>query len=198
MGLEKLYILLNKPVGYTSTRFDKFAKHTVLELVSSIKAYLYPVGRLDVDTSGLLLLTNDGDFAQMLTHPSREIEKVYVAEMHGLVIPEKLNKLATGVMLDDGMTAPAKVQLISYSQETNTSTVEVTIHEGRKRQVRRMFDAVGHRTMKLTRVRLGNLDIKDVEEGKYRFLTAGEVNQLRKLAKPECERLAKKDRGEQS
>lgn len=181
---DKLYILLNKPVGYTSTRFDRFAKNTVVELVSAIDAYLYPVGRLDVDTSGLMILTNDGDFAHLMTHPSHEIDKVYVAEVVGRVIDEKLARLENGVELDDGMTSPAKARLISYSLDTNTSTVELTIHEGRKRQVRRMLLTVGHRVKKLARVRLGSLDLKGLPEGQYRFLTAKEVSCLRRLAQP--------------
>jgi len=181
---EELYILLNKPVGYTSTRFDKFAKHTVIELVKSIDAYLYPVGRLDVDTSGLMLLTNDGDFAHLMTHPSHEIEKTYVAEVRGKVTADELKQLEKGVELDDGFTSPAKARLISYSSGTNISTVSIIIHEGRKRQVRRMFAAIGHRVNKLSRVRLGSLDLKGVSEGRYRFLNKKEVDKLRKLANP--------------
>lgn len=181
---EKLYILLNKPVGYTSTRFDKFAKNTVVELVSAIDAYLYPVGRLDVDTSGLMILTNDGDFAHLMTHPSHEVDKVYVAEVRGKVTPDELRQLRTGIDLEDGRTAPAKAVLISHSQKTNTSTVEITIHEGRKRQVRRMLAAVGHKVTKLARVRLGSLDLKGLREGQYRFLTKREVSDLTKLATP--------------
>jgi len=183
-GQERLYILLNKPIGYTSTRFDKFAKNTVIDLIKSIDAYMYPVGRLDVDTSGLMILTNDGDFAQLMMHPSHEIEKTYVAEVRGRVSAQELNHLEKGVELDDGVTAPATARLISYSAGTNTSTVEISIHEGRKRQVRRMFTAIGHRVEKLSRIRLGNLDLKGVTEGHYRFLTQKEVARLQKLATP--------------
>lgn len=177
----KLYILLNKPVGYTSTRFDRFAKHTVLELIPEVKTYLYPVGRLDVDTSGLILLTNDGELANMLTHPSYEVEKTYVAEVRGRISSQALEKLAQGVELEDGKTAPAKVRLLRYSPENDTSTVEITIHEGRKRQVRRMFAAVGHRVVRLTRTRFANLDIKGLAEGEHRYLTKKEISELRKL-----------------
>ncbi|MHB9036082.1 MAG: pseudouridine synthase, partial [Armatimonadota bacterium] len=179
---DRLYILLNKPTGYTSTRFDRFAKNTVIELVSAVDAYLYPVGRLDVDTSGLMILTNDGDFAQLMMHPSHEVDKVYAAEVRGRVTADELTQLEKGVELDDGMTSPAKARLISYSSEANTSNVELTIHEGRKRQIRRMLAAVGHRVDKLARVRLGSLDLKDVPEGQYRFLTKKEVAILRNLA----------------
>lgn len=155
-----------------------------MELVSSISGYLYPVGRLDVDTSGLLLLTNDGDFTQLLTHPSHEIEKTYVAVVRGKISASALDQLAKGVELDDGMTAPAEARLVSYSPATNVSKVEITIHEGRKRQVRRMFIAVGHRVLELSRVRLGSLDLQGLKEGEYRFLTRKEVSQLTKLASP--------------
>lgn len=181
-GQDRLYVLLNKPTGYTSTRFDRFAEHTVMELVPEIGAYLYPVGRLDVDTSGLVILTNDGELANLLTHPSHEIEKTYVADVRGRISAASLNKLAEGVELDDGPTAPAKVRLLSSSEGTNTSRVEITIHEGRKRQVRRMCAAVGHRVVKLTRIRLGSLDLKGLAEGEHRYLTKKEVSELRKLA----------------
>ena len=178
----KLYLLLNKPTGYTSTRFDRYAQHTVLELVPEISGYLYPVGRLDVDTSGLIILTNDGELANLLTHPSHQVEKTYVAEVRGRVSAREIEQLAEGVDLDDGRTAPAKVRLLAHSPETNTSRVEITIHEGRKRQVRRMLAAVGHRVERLTRVRLGSLDLKGLAEGEHRYLTKKEVSQLRKLA----------------
>lgn len=179
---EQLYVLLNKPVGYTSTRFDRFAEHTVMELVSAVQAYLYPVGRLDADTSGLLLLTNDGEFTQLLTHPSHEVEKTYRAVVRGRVSAVELGRLEMGIELEDGPTAPAAARLVSYSQEKNASKVEITIHEGRKRQVKRMFTALGHRVIELKRVRFGSLDLKGVKEGEYRFLTKREVAQLRKLA----------------
>lgn len=178
---RKVYILLNKPVGYTSTRSDPHAEHTVLELVKGIKAYLYPVGRLDVDTSGLVLLTNDGDFAQLLTHPSHEIDKTYVAVVRGRVTRDELSKLEKGVMLEDGMTSPAKTRLLSTTAGTNTSTVQIIIHEGRKRQVRLMFRAIGHDVLDLKRIRLGSLDLGNLKEGDYRYLTKEEVAQLKKL-----------------
>ncbi|MCL4553431.1 MAG: rRNA pseudouridine synthase [Candidatus Marsarchaeota archaeon] len=181
-SLDKLYVLLYKPAGYTSTRFDRFAKHTVMELISSVGGYLYPVGRLDADTSGLLLLTNDGDFAQLITHPSHEIDKTYVACIRGQLDTAAIRRLEQGIELEDGKTAPARVTLVSRSKQANTSTVKITIHEGRKRQVRRMFQAVGHRVLELCRVKLGTLDLKGLQEGDYRFLTAREVSQLKKLA----------------
>lgn len=179
---QKIYILLNKPPGYTSTRSDPHAQRTVLELVPNVKEYIYPVGRLDADTSGLLILTNDGEFAQLLTHPASQIDKTYRAVVSGRVAAATLRALEQGVELEDGVTAPARTRLISYSSGTNTSTVEITIHEGKKRQVRRMFAAVGHRVLSLTRIRLGILDLQGLKEGEHRFLTNREVSQLKRLA----------------
>lgn len=179
---EKLYILLNKPPGYTSTRSDPHAEHTVLELVRDIDAFLYPVGRLDVDTSGLLILTNDGEFTKLMSHPSHEVEKVYLAVVRGRITSSDLAQIERGIELEDGLTAPARARLISASRENNTSTVEIAIHEGRKRQVRRMFSAIGHRVERLTRIRLGHLELKGLKEGEYRRLTRKEVSELRKLA----------------
>lgn len=196
-GQDKLYVLLNKPAGYTSTRFDRFAKLTVMELVSEVQGYLYPVGRLDVDTSGAILLTNDGELANLLTHPSHEVEKTYLATVRGRISSDSLDRLARGVELDDGPAAPAKTRLISYVEgrgmggrgscraEGDTSTVEITIHEGRKRQVKRMFEAVGHRVQNLTRTRFGSLDLKGLPEGEHRYLTKKEVAKLRKQANAE-------------
>lgn len=153
-----------------------------MELVDEVEGYLFPVGRLDKDASGALLLTNDGELANMLTHPSYEVEKTYEATVTGRISHEAIEQLARGVQLDDGPTAPAKVRLLSYSPQTNTSVVEITIHEGRKRQVKRMFQAVGHKVVKLVRTRFGILDIKGLPEGEHRFLTKREVAKLKKLA----------------
>ena len=178
---DKVYILLNKPCGYTSTRSDPHARHTVLELVADIDAYVYPAGRLDVDTSGLLILTNDGELTKLLTHPSHEIEKTYVAVVRGRIRSSSLSRLEKGVELDDGVTAPAGARLVSYSSRADESTVEIIIHEGRKRQARRMFAALGHRVVRLSRTRIGNLEIGGLKEGEYRRLTKKEVTRLRKL-----------------
>lgn len=191
---EKVYILLNKPPGYTSTRSDPHAKHTVLELLADSDAlgqeasrsitdvFLYPIGRLDVDTAGLLILTNDGELTKLLSHPSHEVDKVYVAVVRGRIRASELEWLQRGVELEDGVTSPARARLISTASDSSTSTVEITIHEGRKRQIRRMFAVVGHRVERLTRVRIGNLDLKGLREGQYRRLTKKEVAELRKLA----------------
>lgn len=185
---EKRYILLNKPPGYTSTRSDPHAERTVMDLVRGVDAYLFPVGRLDVDTSGLLILTNDGEFANLLTHPSHEIEKTYVAVVRGRISARSLSQLEKGVGLEDGPTAPAKARLLSYSRKSDTSTVEIIIHEGRKRQVRRMLEAVDHRVESLARTRLGDLDLQGLAEGRHRNLTRKEVAELKKLAAPRKKR----------
>ena len=178
---DKVYILLNKPCGYTSTRSDPHAKRTVLELVADMDAYVYPVGRLDVDTSGLLILTNDGELTKSLTHPSHQIEKTYTAVVRGRIKSASLSRLEKGIELDDGVTSPAGARLVSYSSSADESTVEIVLHEGRKRQVRRMFAAVGHRVVRLSRTRIGHLEIGTLKEGHYRRLTKKEVTRLRKL-----------------
>jgi len=187
---KKIYILLNKPVGYTSTRSDPHARHTVLELIEGVDAYLYPVGRLDVDTSGLLILTNDGDFTKLLTHPSHQVDKTYAAVVQGKISAHNLSRLEKGLRIEEGTTAPASARLIRYSRSSDTSAVEITIHEGRKRQVRRMFEVIGHAVTKLSRVRIGKLNLEGLSEGQFRYLTPKEVSELRKLATP-----TKKERG---
>jgi len=179
---EHVYVLLNKPVGYTSTRSDPHATKTVMELVKGIDAFLYPVGRLDVDTSGLLILTNDGDLTKLLTHPSHEIDKTYVAVVRGRISASTLRQLERGVELEDGQTAPAKARLLGFKAASGESVVELVIHEGRKRQVRRMLGAVGYPVLRLARTRIGELELGGVKEGGYRFLTKREVVRLNKLA----------------
>ncbi len=179
---RKVYIALNKPVGYTSTCSDRHARQTVLDLVGDVGVRVYPVGRLDLNTSGLILLSNDGDFTKIMTHPSHGMSKTYEAEVRGKLLGATLDKLRKGVRLDDGPTARASARMINYSQKTETTIVQLTIHEGRKRQVRRMFEMVGHPVENLKRVAFGDLPLGTLEEGKYRFLTKEEVNKLRKAA----------------
>jgi pseudouridine synthase len=181
---EKVYILLNKPPGYTSTRSDPHAERTVLELVKGVDAFLYPVGRLDVDTAGMLILTNDGEFTKLMSHPSHEVEKTYIAVVRGRIRASDLTALERGIELEDGVTAPARTRLVSSSPQSNTSTVEIAIREGKKRQIRRMFAVVGHRVERLTRVRIGKLDLRGLREAEYRRLTKREVAELKKLAVP--------------
>ena len=178
------YILLNKPVGVVTTRSDPQRRPTVLTVLGGLAEYVYPVGRLDYDSEGLLLLTNDGDLAARLTHPRHEVPKVYQARVRGAPDARTLERLARGVVLDDGRrTAPAQVRLLpSRSKFAADVTVEVTLHEGRNRQVRRMFDAVGHRVHELRRVQFGPLRDPKLKPGMFRELTAQEVRALKRAA----------------
>lgn len=175
---EQVYVLLNKPKGYTSTRKDPHARRIVTDLVKDVGVNLYPVGRLDVNTEGLLILTNDGDFAHKLNHPKHQIPKTYHAEVRGLVTQETLRQLACGIMLEDGMTLPAKTRLLALNTGRQTSIVEIVIREGRNRQVRRMFDAVGHPVTRLIRTRIGNIPLNKLKTGEWRFLSRNEVEAL--------------------
>ena len=149
-----IYIKLYKPEGYVTTVKDQFNRKTVIDLIS-IKERIYPVGRLDYDTSGLLLLTDDGDLANKLMHPKYRIYKTYNAEIKGSLSNDSINLLRTGLLIDGYKTAPAKVKLLKQSQ--NNSYVEISIHEGKNRQVRKMFEAVGHKVVKLKRISFGNI-----------------------------------------
>ena len=163
-----------------STVTDPFGRPTVLDLIGDIGQRLYPVGRLDFDTEGLLLLSNDGDFTNKMIHPRHNVPKRYVARVTGRVKPKELGQLARGVELEDGRTAPAQVKLIEY--DGNESRVEIEIHEGRKRQVKRMFEAIGHPVVHLVRTGFGHLTLGNLAVGEYRHLTPEEVRQLLALA----------------
>lgn len=178
----KVYVLLNKPRGYASTRRDPHAPRVVTDLVKEVRAELFPVGRLDIDTEGLLVLTNDGDFAFRMTHPRHRVPKTYRAEVRGLVAHETLQQLASGVLLEDGFTLPAKVTLVGVHTARHSSMIEIVITEGRKRQVRRMFDAVGHPVMRLARTKIGSLELGKLKSGEWRFLTPQEVESLLAIA----------------
>jgi 23S rRNA pseudouridine2605 synthase len=175
---ERVVWAVHKPLGVVSTARDTHGRRTVVSLVDSPGARLYPVGRLDADTTGLILLTNDGDLANALTHPRYEVPKTYVAEVEPVPVREgALRRLREGVELDDGVTAPARVR------QTRPGVLELTIHEGRKRQVRRMVEAVGHRVTALRRDRFGPLALGDMGPGKVRRLTPAEVERLRKASR---------------
>lgn len=174
---KTVYVALNKPKGVVSTAKDQFDRKAVTDLVEA-DVRLYPVGRLDYDTKGLIFLTNDGDFTYKLTHPSHNIKKTYVAVVKGEFTEEKADKLRTGVMLDGKKTAPATVTLDSVYE--NACKVTLTIHEGRNRQVRRMFEAVGCTVSSLVRTRIGSVDIGNLKPGEWRYLTDKEVNNLMK------------------
>jgi pseudouridine synthase len=171
-----VYLALNKPQGFVSTASDPEGRPTVLELVPD-DVRLYPVGRLDADTEGLLLLTNDGDFAYRVTHPKHVLEKEYEALVEGLPSPRSQAILRDGVELDGQLTAPAEVQFLGHSG--NDTWLRITIHEGRKRQVRRMCIAIGHRVLRLRRVRIGTIRLGDLPVGRYRLLKPAEINSVR-------------------
>ena len=170
-------LMLNKPADVVSTVSDEKGRRTVLDIIPPRyrKLRLYPVGRLDIDTTGLLLLTNDGDLTYRLTHPSFEHEKEYLVQVGGSLKREEIRHLEKGVMLEDGMTHPAAVKPDSSSPPYNYS---ITIHEGRKRQVRRMFEKIKHPVLLLKRVRIGGLALGDLKEGRVRRLNAGEIKAL--------------------
>ena len=174
------YIMLNKPAGFVTTMSDPEGRPTVQDLVSGVKTRVYPVGRLDYNTEGLLLLTNDGDFAHLITHPKHEFPKTYLAKVKGVLSDAQIETLEKGMFLQDGRTAPAKVKKVR--KEEANSWIEITIHEGRKRQVRRMFDHVGSSVIKLKRTRTGSLLLGDLPEGRFRHLASDEIRALRDTA----------------
>ena len=177
---KRYYVLLNKPRGYLSTVRDDRGRKTVLDLLPDFSARLYPVGRLDADTEGLLLITNDGGLTQGLLHPRYEIDKVYHAEVFGEVTEEGMEQLRRGVLLEDGVTAPAQLRVLRA--EHGRTVVETIIHEGRNRQVRRMFAAIGCRVTGLRRVRFAQLTLRGLACGAYRHLTSKEIRELREIA----------------
>lgn len=179
---KKVYYLLYKPRGVISAVSDDRGRKTVVDLFPEVEERIFPVGRLDYDTSGVLLLTNDGDFANKLTHPRYNIDKTYVAKIKGVLRREEIRQLEKGVMLEDGKTSPARVRVISSDVKLDKSIVAITIHEGRNRQVRRMFEAVGHPVSKLKREEFAFLTPIGLNAGESRELTAHEVKQLRVLA----------------
>jgi len=174
------YLMLNKPAGFVTTMSDPEGRPTVQDLLKGVKVRVYPVGRLDYNTEGLLLLTNDGDLAHLITHPKHEFPKTYLAKIKGVLEDGAISALEQGVFLKDGKTAPAKIKKIR--KEESNSWLEITIHEGRKRQVRRMFDHMGHTVIRLKRVKTGGLTLGDLAEGSYRYLTPQEVELLRETA----------------
>ena len=175
---ERIYLMLNKPAGYLTTRSDERGRPTVMNLVADLPESIYPVGRLDLETEGLLLFTNDGDFAYRLLHPSHEIEKTYLAWVKGVPNDDAIQQLRQGVTILSGTTAPAKVKRLKVSKDGASTQFEVVIHEGKKRQVRLMFKAVGHSVMRLKRVGIGNLQLGNLPQGQYRLLTPREITAL--------------------
>lgn len=173
---QRVYILLNKPVGYVTTLKDPDGRPIVTDLLKGVGVRVFPVGRLDYNTEGLLLLTNDGAWANRLAHPRHEVDKEYLVRVRGTVAKEQISRLERGVELDDGKTAPARAAVTKQSD--NNSWVSITIHEGRYRQVRRMCEAVSLSVVRLRRVRYGSLALGELKIGEFRYLTPAEVKAL--------------------
>lgn len=177
---RKCYILMYKPRGYITTLSEEKGRKKVTDLLKDVPVRVYPVGRLDYDSEGLLLLTNDGDLTYALTHPKHHVPKTYLVRVAGVPTPEKLEQMAEGLVLEDGPTAPAKVRLAGVRE--GRALLEITIHEGRNRQVRRMCEHIGHPVLRLQRVRFANLGIEGLRPGQYRHLTREEVKRLKEKA----------------
>ncbi len=175
-----VHVLMNKPIGAVVSLRDPFGRTTVRDLLVGLKARVFPVGRLDTDSSGALLLTNDGDLAFRLAHPRFEVPKVYLAKVEGVPSDETVEKLRRGIFLEGKKTAPAKATIMSRSGPNGL--VKVTIHEGRKREVRKMFEALGHPVKDLKRIEFAGLTLEGLKPGAWRVLDAGEVRRLRKRA----------------
>lgn len=176
---RKIYVMLNKPVGYVTTVSDEKGRPTVVNLVSDISDRLFPVGRLDYDTEGLLLLTNDGDLTYKITHPKNDISKTYVAEVSGNISMETITILRKGVIIDGYKTQPAEVEVIGATQYG--TKIEITIHEGKNRQIRRMFEALGCTVKRLKRTKEAGLVLGHLPVGKWRKLSESEINMLKKI-----------------
>lgn len=184
---NKVYLLLNKPIGYVTTVKDQFDRDSVLDLVKDVKERVVPVGRLDMYTSGALLLSNDGDFVNKITHPSNEIEKTYNVTVIGKVTDEDITKLQNGVQIEvegeNYTTKKAKVKILKIDEEKNLSRIQIAIHEGKNREIRKMCEAIGKKVLALHRSKISNLSAKDLRLGKWRYLTQKEVDDILNLAK---------------
>ncbi len=179
---EKVYYLLNKPRGVITSTNDEHGRKTVVSLIEETKR-IYPVGRLDYDTTGALILTNDGEFANMMMHPKNNIDKVYVAKIKGILAPSEIMQLKNGVIIDGVMTSKSKVKVKKVDKSTNTSIVELIIHEGKNHQVKKMFESIDKEVLKLKREKIAFLDLKGLNSGEYRRLNHKEVSRLYVLTK---------------
>ncbi len=176
------YYLLNKPRGVVSTSNDEKGRKTVTDLINT-NTRIYPVGRLDYDTTGAIILTNDGELTNKLLHPSKKIDKVYLAKIKGIINVADIYKLKDGVKIDDYITSPAKVKIKSFDKKTGTSLVMLTIHEGHNHQIKKMFLAIGYDVIRLTRLSFAGMDVKNLKSGEYRKLSIKEVQRLYSLVK---------------
>lgn len=175
-AVSKVYIMLNKPVNYITSAKDQFNRPTVLDLVNTVSERVFPVGRLDYDTEGLLILTNDGDLTYQLTHPSHNVDKTYQALVKGKIQVKDIDAFREGLFIEDYKTAPAKLEIMkSVGADT---MVNITIHEGRNRQVRKMCDAIGHKVLQLKRISIGKLKLGDLMLGQWRYLRQEEIDYL--------------------
>lgn len=172
---EFVYVLLNKPIGYVTTVKEQFNRPTVMDLVKDANLYLLPVGRLDMYTSGAIILTNDGDFIYKVTHPKNEVKKTYNATVKGIVTSDDVKKLEAGVQIEDYISGKAKVKILKIDNKKNISRLQITIHEGKNREVRKMCATVGKDVIALHRCKIGNIDVKDLKIGEWRFLSEKEV-----------------------
>ncbi len=175
---DRVYLLLNKPRGYITSLKDDYNEDLVIDLIDGVEERIFPVGRLDKDTSGLLLLTNDGDLTYKLTHPSFEVEKTYIALIEGIPNQEEITRFETGIELEEKVTAPSSFKILEL--ENDKALVEIVIHEGLNRQVRRMCEAIGHSVIELKRLKFGPIDLGNLDLGKFRHLREEEVDLLKK------------------
>lgn len=177
--MKPVYIIMNKPKGVLTTVKDPFGRPTIIDLLAGVKERVFPVGRLDKDTEGLLIITNDGELSYKLTHPKHQIDKTYIAKVMGVPDEKDIRRLRKGIFLEDGKTAPAKVRILKKGK--NFAVLEIIIHEGRKRQVRRMCEAIGYPVLSLRRTHIGNLVLRGLAPGEWRYMTEEEVNYLKNL-----------------
>lgn len=175
---EMVYIVLNKPAGYVTTSDDQFGRATVLDLVEGVDERIYPVGRLDYETTGLIVLTNDGEFTQKMTHPSHEVSKRYIAKIRGIPSESELRRFREGLKIEDYVTAKAKIKLLR--QFSDECLVEIEIFEGRNRQVRKMCEAIGHTVKSLRRIQVGSIKLGDLEEGQWRYMKDSELEKIKR------------------
>ena len=174
---EFVYILLNKPIGYITTVKEQFGRPTVLDLLKNVKYHVLPVGRLDMYTSGAIILTNDGEFINEVTHPKNEINKTYNATVRGIVTQEDVKKLEAGVEIEDYVSGKAKVKILKTDDAKNISRLQITIHEGKNREVRKMCEAIGKNVIALHRAKIGSLDVKDLKIGEWRYIDKHEIKE---------------------
>ena len=176
---EKIYILLNKPIGYITTAHEQFGRDKVLDLIK-INKRIVPVGRLDMYTSGALILTNDGELVNKLTHPKNEIDKTYNVTLKGKITESEIESLKNGVIIDDDyLTKPAKVKILKIDEEKNISRIQIIIHEGKNRQIRKMCEAIDKKVLALHRSKIGTLDVKNLKPGEWRYLNSSEIKSIK-------------------